>query len=77
MKEAGIKTPWNAQIRVDIARDKELMKLFKATNCCILYIGVESINPATLRAYNKKQTIEDIEKNLGILQEYGFWRHCF
>lgn len=76
MKEAGIKTPWNAQIRVDIARDKELMKLFKATNCCILYIGVESINPATLRAYNKKQTIEDIEKNLGILQEYGFWRHC-
>jgi len=76
MLDTGIKTKWNAQVRQDVARDPELLKLFKATNCHTLYIGIESINPETLKRYNKKQTLEDIETNLSILQDHGFWRHC-
>lgn len=53
---------WGAQVRVDAARDDELLSLMKGSGCAIVYIGFESINPATLKNYNKQQTVADIEK---------------
>ncbi len=51
---------WGAQVRVEVARDAEMMELLQRAGCRILYVGLESINPATLESYNKGQTVEDV-----------------
>ncbi len=66
---------WTAQASVDVADDEELLQLLKESNCYLLYIGFESINPDTLKAYNKKQTVEKIEKAIQKLRHYGIRVH--
>lgn len=60
---------WTAQIRVDVAKDPELIELMKRSGCHTVYIGFESVNPQTLKAYNKKQSVEDIEECIRILHK--------
>lgn len=50
-----------AEARADIAKDEELLQLMEKAHCYYLYIGFESINPQTLLAFNKRQTVEDIK----------------
>jgi anaerobic magnesium-protoporphyrin IX monomethyl ester cyclase len=66
---------WGAQVRVDAARDDELLSLMKQSGCGIVYIGFESINPATLEGYNKQQTVEDIEEAIRRFHDYGIRIH--
>ncbi len=66
---------WTAQVRVDIARDRELLSLMKRSNCYILYIGLESVNPATLQEFNKKQSVEEIMEAVRIIHEHGIMIH--
>ncbi|MEN6355453.1 MAG: radical SAM protein [Armatimonadota bacterium] len=71
----GITPKWTAQARVDVVKDKELLKLMKRSNCSMLYIGFESVNPATLKEYNKRQSVEEIAESIRILHEYGIMTH--
>jgi len=74
--EKGIKLKrWGAQVRVDAARDDELLSLMRRSGCGIVYIGFESINPATLEGYNKQQTVEDIEEAIRRFHDYGIRIH--
>ena len=66
---------WGAQVRVDAARDDELLSLMKRAGCAIVYIGFESINPATLEGYNKQQTVADIEEAIRRFHDYGIRIH--
>lgn len=66
---------WTAQASIDVADDEELLELMKKTGCYLLYIGIESINPKTLKEYNKKQTAEDIEKAIKIIHRHGIGIH--
>ena len=75
MRAEGIRAKWMAQTRTDVVRDKELLKLMQATNCSTLYIGLESINPKTLMAYNKKQTVGDVRESVEILHRYEIKVH--
>lgn len=75
MAENDIKSVWGAQARVDVVRDQELLKLMKATRCQIVYIGFESVNPKTLAAFNKRQTVEDIRESVRLLHQYGIAVH--
>jgi radical SAM superfamily enzyme YgiQ (UPF0313 family) len=75
MKERGITPRWTAQARVDVVKDAELMRLMADTGCIFLYLGLESINPATLKAYNKSQTVEDIVEAVRGIHEYGIKVH--
>lgn len=51
---------WICQVRCDAAKDKELLNLMADAGCRVVCIGFESVNPQTLKAYKKKQTLEDI-----------------
>lgn len=75
MIEEGLTPKWTAQVRVEVARDKELLELMKASNCHTVYVGFESINPETLKAYNKRQSVRDIEESIATLHEYGIKIH--
>jgi len=71
----GLTPNWTAQVRVDVAKDPELMDLMKKSGCHTVYIGLESVNPETLEAYNKNQTVEDIEWCIGKLHDNGIHIH--
>ncbi len=75
MIEKDITFPWTAQVRVEVAKDPELLDLMKRSGCHTVYIGLESINPETLKAYNKKQSLEDIEYCIRVLHKNGIRIH--
>lgn len=60
MIEKKLTPNWTAQVRVEVAKDPELMDLMVRSKCHTVYIGLESINPETLKLYNKGQSVEDI-----------------
>ena len=66
---------WSAQVRADVTRDPELIKLMKKAGCHTLYIGFESINPLSLKAMNKNQKVEDISRAIRILQKHRIHIH--
>ncbi len=69
MIENDLAPPWTAQVRVEVAKDPEIIELMKRSHCHTVYIGLESINPETLKAYNKKQSLEDIERCITTLHK--------
>jgi len=51
---------WSCQVRCDVAKDSELLNLMADAGCTNVCVGFESINPLTLKAYQKKQTLQEI-----------------
>jgi radical SAM superfamily enzyme YgiQ (UPF0313 family) len=51
---------WSCQVRCDVAKDDELLRLMSQAGCRVVCVGFESVNPKTLHAYQKKQTLDDI-----------------
>jgi len=51
---------WTCQVRCDAARDDNLLALMAKAGCSVVCVGFESVNLKTLKAYDKKQTIEEI-----------------
>lgn len=62
------KFSWTTQVRADVARDVELVKLMKKAGCHTLYIGFESVNPRSLDAMKKKQTVDDLVRAARVLR---------
>lgn len=72
----GITPCWSAQCRADlIVKQKELLPLIKKSGCHTLYLGLESINPQTLKEYNKRQDIEQVVEAIQLLHRYGIRVH--
>lgn len=51
---------WTCQARCEIAKDTALLKLMAQAGCRNVCVGFESINAKTLKAFDKKQTVEQI-----------------
>ncbi len=71
----GLKLEWSAQVRVESAKDHELLELMARAGCYIVFVGLESINPATLKAYNKSQTVEGIKDCVVNFHRHGIKVH--
>jgi len=69
MLSEDITKPWSAQVRADVVRDRELVKLFARSGCWVLYIGFESASAETLQEYNKRQTVEEMAECVRVLHE--------
>ena len=61
MISEGLSLKWSTQVRADIARDEELVAKMKKAGCHTVFIGFESVNPETLKAVKKVQTVEQME----------------
>lgn len=72
---AGIAPRWSAQVRTDIAKDAELLRLMADSGCNTLYIGFESINPRTLELYEKRQSLDDILHCIRAVKDHGISIH--
>ena len=75
MISEGIKMRWSAQVRTDVARDQELLRLMADSGCHTLGIGFESVNPRTLQEYNKKQNLEDIISCITAVKDHSIHIH--
>lgn len=71
----GFKFHWSAQVRTDILNDPELIREMALAGCINVFIGFESIDPATLIAYNKKQKVDEAEKCIKLLHQAGINIH--
>jgi radical SAM superfamily enzyme YgiQ (UPF0313 family) len=60
---------WTTQVRADVAKDLELVRLMKRAGCHTLYIGFESVNPESLKSMKKKQTVEEIADAIKVLRQ--------
>jgi len=69
------KSPWTTQVRADVARDIELVRLMKKAGCHTVYIGFESANPESLDAMKKKQTVADLVQAAKVLRRNGIHIH--
>ncbi|MBI2897260.1 MAG: B12-binding domain-containing radical SAM protein [Deltaproteobacteria bacterium] len=61
---------WHAQMRADVARDPELLRLMKATNCLFVTCGFESIDERSLKRLGKGQSPRDVERAIARLREH-------
>jgi radical SAM superfamily enzyme YgiQ (UPF0313 family) len=66
---------WSAQVRIDVAKDPEVLDLMRKAGCAQVYIGLESINPKTLEFFKKSQTIEEMENAIKTIHRYGIKIH--
>jgi len=63
----------SAQVRVETAQDTELMELMQKAGMHVVQIGLESVNPDTLKAYNKKQDVATMKKSIQTFNKYGIF----
>jgi len=80
MIEAKLEVPFFAQIRVDsICKDgvvdTETLDMLWNAGCRIVYLGLESCNPATLKEYHKESSIDDMAGGLEALAKRGIHTH--
>lgn len=66
---------WSTQVRVDIAKDPELVSLMKKAGCHTVYIGMESINPKSLESMKKQQTVEEMVRAMQMFREQRLHVH--
>jgi radical SAM superfamily enzyme YgiQ (UPF0313 family) len=75
MIQENFKFKWTTQVRADIAKDLELVKLMQKAGCHTLYIGFESVNPESLKEMKKKQTVEEITRAVKVLRRHKIHIH--
>jgi radical SAM superfamily enzyme YgiQ (UPF0313 family) len=73
--DEGLRFKWSAQLRTDVARDPELLELMRRSGCWMVYLGLESINQATLDGFDKAQSVGDIIDAVRKLHEHGIKAH--
>jgi radical SAM superfamily enzyme YgiQ (UPF0313 family) len=61
---------WTTQVRADVAKDPELVRLMKKAGCHTLYIGFESVNPESLKSMKKKQTVDEMARAIRVLRKH-------
>jgi radical SAM superfamily enzyme YgiQ (UPF0313 family) len=75
MIRQNFKFTWTTQVRADVAKDPELVALMKRAGCRALFIGFESVNPESLKAMKKKQSVEEITEAIKVLRHHRIGIH--
>ncbi len=75
MIQAGLTPEWGAQVRTETVDDPELLRLMRDSNCFNVYVGFESINPRTLKLFQKKQDLAKIERAITRFHEHKIGIH--
>jgi radical SAM superfamily enzyme YgiQ (UPF0313 family) len=64
MIDKDLTPQWGAQVRTETVDDPELLQMMRDSNCFNVYVGFESINPRTLKLFQKKQDLAKIERSI-------------
>ncbi len=66
---------WSTQVRADLARDPDLVRLMRRAGCHTVFIGFESVNARSLTEMKKSQNLEDISNAIRVVQAAGIHIH--
>ncbi|MBN1799117.1 MAG: radical SAM protein [Spirochaetales bacterium] len=66
---------WSTQVRADIAKDEELLKLMRQAGCRVLYIGFESCNEDALTEMHKSQSVKDMISSIEQIKKQNIYIH--
>ncbi|MCC6669100.1 MAG: B12-binding domain-containing radical SAM protein [Polyangiaceae bacterium] len=61
---------WHSQMRAEVARDPEALRLMQRTNCAFVTCGFESISAASLKALQKGQGPKDVKRAVARLRAH-------
>lgn len=75
MEETDTRFVWSTQVRIDAARDEELLRLMRRTRCETVYIGIESVTPEGLERVRKRQTVDEAFHGLRVFRKHGISVH--
>jgi radical SAM superfamily enzyme YgiQ (UPF0313 family) len=75
MIKEKLKFKWSTQVRVDAAKDPELVKMMKKAGCHTVFVGFESVNPDSLNEMKKSQEVEDIVRAIKIFRKHRIHIH--
>jgi Fe-S oxidoreductase len=75
MIERNLTPQWGAQVRTETVDDPELLAMMRDSNCFNVYVGFESINPRTLKLFQKKQDLAKIERSIERFHEHKIRIH--
>ncbi|MBU2561218.1 MAG: B12-binding domain-containing radical SAM protein [Nanoarchaeota archaeon] len=68
-KRSGLDFRWTAQVRTDLTNDPKLVEKMADAGLYNVYVGFESINPATLKRFNKAQGLEQIKRSIKVFHD--------
>jgi radical SAM superfamily enzyme YgiQ (UPF0313 family) len=66
---------WSGQMCVNAASDPELLSLMQETQCRIVYVGIESVDPGTLKKYGKAHQLDAVQKCVKNLHDHNIGIH--
>jgi radical SAM superfamily enzyme YgiQ (UPF0313 family) len=75
MIDRDLTREWGAQVRTETVDDPELLELMRDSNCFNVYVGFESINPRTLKLFQKKQDLAKIERAIDLFHAHKIRIH--
>lgn len=68
-KRSGLDFRWTAQVRADVTNDPKLVGKMADAGLYNVYVGFESVNPATLRRFNKGQGLKQIRRSIRVFHD--------
>jgi radical SAM superfamily enzyme YgiQ (UPF0313 family) len=60
---------WSAQVRTEVTKHPEFVAKMRRAGCRLVYVGFESVNPDTLKDFNKRQTVDDIRRSISVFHQ--------
>lgn len=67
---------WAGQMCIGAASDEELLDLMQQTRCRIVYVGIESVEPETLKKFGKPHGVEEIGACIENLHDHNIGIHA-
>ncbi len=75
IKQNAVPLRWSGQMCVSASEDSELLGLMQETRCRIVYVGVESVNPDTLKKYGKAHKADAVARCVEALHKHDIGIH--
>lgn len=66
---------WSAQVRTEVTKHPDFVAKMRRAGCKLVYVGFESVNPATLKDFNKRQTVDDIRRSIEVFKKNSIQVH--